>query len=150
MIRRTTGPRDHQSGVTLIEMMIVLVVIGVGTGAVLLGTGALVRDDRVEQEARRLAGAISLGFDAALIVGVSRSISWDAQGYQIGNADRHTLDGAVILTRSDGAGGDAVLSATATGAPFVFALSGPAGAWDVRFDGFAVSAAPGGASGGAP
>ena len=135
--------RHHQAGVTLIEMMIVLVVIGVATGAATLGLGALARDDAAEQAARRMATAISLGVDAALITGVSQSVVWDAQGYGVGTGARQVLDPAVVLARADGMAGPAVLSAGADGAPVVFVLDGRAGPWHVAFDGLSVQAAAG-------
>lgn len=133
-------PRHRQAGVTLIEMMIVLVVIGVATGAVTLGLGLLSRDDQAQAEARRLAAAISLGVDDALISATPRQVIWDAQGYRIGAGARHLLDAGVVLARGDGLADAAVLSAGADSAPVVFSLSGGGAAWDVIFDGLSVRA----------
>jgi general secretion pathway protein H len=137
------GNRCGQAGVTLIEMMIVLVVIGIATGAATLGLGALSRDDTVEAAARRLSAAISLGLDDALISGNSRVVVWDAQGYQIGAGARHDLDPTVTLSRADGLSDAVVLSAAATSSPVILVLSGPSDAWHLALDGFAVQAASG-------
>ena len=139
----SAGVRGAQAGVTLIEMMIVLAVIGVATGAATLGLGALRRDDAVEQEARRLATAISLGVDQALIGAVNAPVSWDAQGYQIGTAARHVLDTNVVLSRGDGLAAAASISAGADGGPMVFVLRGRGAAWHVTFDGLSARAGQG-------
>lgn len=135
--------RHRQAGVTLVEMMIVLVVIGVATGAATLGLGVLARGDAVEQAARRMATAISHGVDEALITGVSQSVTWDAQGYRIGTVARQALDPAVVLKRADGLAAPAVLSSGADGTPVVFVLDGRAGPWHVAVDGLSVRAAAG-------
>jgi general secretion pathway protein H len=135
--------RHRTAGVTLIEMMIVLAVIGVATGAATLGLGALGRDDAAEHEARRLATAIGLGVDHALISGVAAPVAWDAQGYQIGAADRHVLSQGVTLARLDGQGDATVLSPNATSPAVDFVLQDDAAIWRVSFDGLSADVSPG-------
>ncbi len=145
-MKKTRLPRVRragQAGVTLIEMMIVLVVIGVATGAATLGLGALGRNDAAEQEARRLATAIGLAVDDALISGASRAVIWDAQGYRIGDADRHLLADGITLARADGTDAGLALSAEATNPAVDFVLQGDAALWRVSFDGLSASVAPG-------
>ncbi|MGL4322093.1 MAG: prepilin-type N-terminal cleavage/methylation domain-containing protein [Paracoccaceae bacterium] len=137
------GNRSGQSGVTLIEVMIVLVVIGIATGAATLGLGALTRDDHVEQEARRLSAAISLALDDALISGATRAVHWDAQGYQIGTGQRHEMATSVTLSRADGLADAVVLSAHAASAPVTLVVSGRTGPWHLALDGFGVRVAAG-------
>jgi general secretion pathway protein H len=139
---RDAQRRNRQAGVTLIEVMIVLVVIGIATGATTLGLGALARDDRVEQEARRLAGAISAGVDEALIASKAQLIRWDREGYQIGDTLRRVLDPSVQMARADRAADAAVISAHMAEPAVVFELSGATGTWRVTLDGLTVITEP--------
>ncbi|MGL5010122.1 MAG: prepilin-type N-terminal cleavage/methylation domain-containing protein [Paracoccaceae bacterium] len=136
-----SSARSGQAGVTLIEMMIVLVVIGIATGAATLGLGALARDDAAEQEARRLATAIGLAVDDALISGTPRTVTWDAQGYRIGTAPAHTLTSGITLTATDRT--DLILSPKATTPATRFTLQGPNTLWHIAFDGLSATVAPG-------
>jgi general secretion pathway protein H len=141
-----TRPARHgTAGVTLIEMMIVLVIIGVAAGAMTLGLGALGRDNRAEHEARRLAAAIGLGVDAALIAGAAQPVVWDAAGYQIGTGARHALDTSVTLARADGSDAVLILAPDATSQPADFLLQGDGARWQVAFDGLAATVLPGAA-----
>jgi general secretion pathway protein H len=137
-------PRRADSGVTLIEMMIVLAVIGVATGAATLGLGALARNDQAEAEARRLAQALGQAVDQALMTGNDQRMTWDVAGYVIGGADYHPLAGAVTLKRDQQTGDAALLLLTdsAAGGPATFVLTGQDAIWQVAFDGLAASAAP--------
>jgi general secretion pathway protein H len=135
----TLPPRHGTAGVTLIEMMIVLVIIGVAAGALTLGLGALGRDNRAEHEARRLAAAIGLGVDAALIGGVVQPVAWDATGYRIGVGARHPLDASVTLARADGSDAPLILAPDATSLPADFILQGDGARWQVAFDGLAAT-----------
>lgn len=137
------GMRSGQAGVTLIEMMIVLVVVGIATGAATLGLGALGRNDAAEQEARRLAAAIGSAVDDTLISGVSQTMVWDAQGYQIGTTDRHALGGGATLARVEGAVEDVTLSAIAASLAADFVVQDSAAIWRVSFDGLSATVLPG-------
>jgi general secretion pathway protein H len=139
------GLRHPAAGVTLIEMIIVLAVISVATGAATLGLGMLGRDDMAEQEARRLAAVIGLAADDALISGVSRTVAWDAHGYRIGTAERHALSGGVALARGDGTDAAIVLSPDATGVAVDFVMQADTAIWRVSFDGLSATVMPGAA-----
>jgi general secretion pathway protein H len=132
--------RDTQSGVTLIEMMIVLAIVGVATGAATLGLASVGRDDRAESAALRLSQDISLAVDMALIEGKPRSVAWDASGYTL--EGRVTLDASVTLARADGLTGAVVIAADGTGDAVEFVLTGADADWRVMFDGFSVVVQP--------
>ena len=149
--------RDHQSGVTLIEMMIVLAVIGIATGAATLGLAGAARDNRTETEALRMASQINLAMDDALIEGAARVMLWDGEGYSIlpvtaagfaenVDATRHRLGPSITLQRADGQTDAMMLSDDGTSPPVTLTLTGPGAAWNVSFTGLvaevAVGAAP--------
>jgi general secretion pathway protein H len=135
--------RHGQSGVTLIEMMIVLAVIGVASGVATLGLGALARDNAAEQEAHRLATVIGLAVDDALISGVAGGLAWDAQSYRVDAGARHVLTPSVALARADGSSDAVVLSPNATTVPVDFILQDDTAIWRVSFDGLSAVVAPG-------
>ena len=55
------------AGLTLVEMLVVLAIIGVAAGAVTLGIGAATRAPSVESEARRFAGRLQAAADDAML-----------------------------------------------------------------------------------
>ena len=74
--------RDPQAGLTLIEMLVVLVIVAVMAGVAVLGLGALDRGARAEAEARRLADRLQLASDQVLVSGAPLAMVWDAGGYR--------------------------------------------------------------------
>jgi general secretion pathway protein H len=133
--------RDAQSGVTLIEMMIVLAVVGVATGAATLGLASIGRDNRAETAALRMAADMSLAVDLALIEGVPRRVEWDAAGYAV-QEQRVALDASVTLARADGLADAAVIAPDGAGSTVAFVLTGADTDWRVVFDGFSVAVSP--------
>ena len=132
--------RDTQAGVTLIEMMIVLAVVGVATGAATLGLASVARDDRAERAALRLAQDISLAVDMALIEGKTRTVEWDAAGYALDA--RVDLDPSVTLARADGLTDAVVIAADGRAGMVELVLTGADADWRVLFDGFTVAVQP--------
>ena len=161
--RALQGRRQRQAGLTLIEMLVVLAVIGVAAGATLLGLNAADRDGRAEAEAIRLARHLSLAVDEAMIMGRPYALFWDAAGYRFGQwagaeqgwvapasaalALRHDLPGRLALGPApQPAAAPFILSAGGTGPAMAFDVTGTGTAWRVTFDGFSAEALPGGGS----
>ena len=155
--------RSVESGITLIEVLVVLAVIGVATGATMLGLNATDRSTRAEAEAIRLARNLSLGVDEALISGTPLALMWDAGGYSFvawsaADGIGGPANGASLATRHDLRAPVAMaLQGAATPLPVMIASSGlgPAVAfefastaanssqsWLVAFDGFSATAQP--------
>lgn len=61
----TGGHRSPDSGLTLIEMLIVLVILGIGSSAAMLSLRSLQGDRAAEDEALRLAAYLTLAGDEA-------------------------------------------------------------------------------------
>jgi general secretion pathway protein H len=74
--------RDRQAGLTLIEMLVVLVIVAVMAGVAVLGLGSLDRGSRAEAEARRLADRLQLASDEVLVAGAPLAMLWDPGGYR--------------------------------------------------------------------
>lgn len=147
-----TRPRDPQAGLSLIEVLIALVIIGVMTGMTVLSLNMLDRSDGAEAEAMRLADRLRLASDDALLSGSVLALVWNERGYRFLRWDAaaegwqqsplpllgapHALPSALRLERAD-PGGEAplLISFDAPQAPVHLRISGDGGRWAVTFDG---------------
>ena len=151
-----TPPRDREAGLTLLEVLVTLAIIGVMAGVTVLGLGALDRGNRAEAEAMRLADRLQLAADRALVSSAPLALLWDARGYRFVRwdaagdawrasdarllAERHDLPSALRLERPDVAGHPpVVISLDFPQPPAQFRLAGGGGAWAVSFDGLGVA-----------
>ena len=160
------GRRNRDAGITLIEILVVLAVIGVATGATMLGVNSADRDTRAEAEAVRLARNLSLGVDEALVGGAPLAMIWDTGGYSFvawsdasaswGAAGQNTLAIRHDLRAPLQLGIDGqdipravVIAASGVGPAISFVIAPPALSsgprWVVDFDGFSAAARPEGA-----
>ena len=160
---RTPAHRPGDAGITLVEVLVVLAIIGVATGATMLGMNAADRNTRAEAEAVRLARNLSLGVDEALITGAPLALSWDAGGYSFIEwspvktgwdaanlavlATRHDLRAPVVMrAQSDTTASPVLIASSGTGAAIAFEFgSTPANnnsTWIVTFDGYTATAQP--------
>lgn len=132
---------------TLVEMLVVLAIIGVMTGAVVLAVGS--GDRSAEAEARTLAARLKLAADESLLSNRRLAFAWDRQGYAFldwsvgekgwraragdGLARRHEMPAGLSLASE----GSEVTPIRVEGvsAPIEVAVSGRSGAWRVTFDG---------------
>lgn len=154
--------RHSEAGITLIEVLVVLAVIGVAAGATMMGMGD--RGRSAETEAVRLARHLTLGVDEALIGGVPLALRWDTAGYSFvqgaavdpANApeawppapqpvlgQRHDLARPLELRLRDATTPVAVILPVSGAAQTVtFEVTGADPVWTVTFDGFTAVATP--------
>ncbi|SHF96947.1 general secretion pathway protein H [Loktanella atrilutea] len=74
--------RARDAGVTLVEVLVVLVLIGVMAGAVGLSLGPVDRGDALQREATLLAARLNRAADETLLTGDVVAFVWDADGYR--------------------------------------------------------------------
>lgn len=151
--------RDRQAGVTLVEIMVVLAIIGIVTGASLIGLGAVDRGARIESEALRLRDRLQLAADEVLVTSTPMALIWDERGYSFVAWDRaraewrdparadlgahHQLAAALRMQRADpGAGEPVMITPDLPQPPAVLRIASASDRWLVAFDGFAATAAP--------
>ncbi len=150
-------PRAATAGITLIEVLVVLAVIGVAAGATMMSVTGSERGGRAETEALRLARHLSLAVDEALISGRDHALDWDESGYHFQTYDRtsgwgaaqlsvlaqrHDLRAATRLRRLDDVVAPVDISAAAVSAETVMMLDAGSTSWVVLFDGFTAFAMP--------
>jgi general secretion pathway protein H len=148
--------RDAQAGISLIEVLVVLAIVGVMTGATVIGLGALDRGGRAEAEARRLADRLELATDEALVTDTPLALVWDARGYRFlgwdGQAgawapaalpalgEPHALPAALRIEGDEEA--PVLIAPDLARSAVQLRVSGGDRGWRVAFDGFATSAEP--------
>ncbi len=142
-----------EAGMTLIEMLVVLAIIGVAAGAVTLGIGAATRGPSVETEARRLATRLQAAADDALIGDRVIAFTGDSRGYgfasfgengltaETGEAmGYHRLPGGIEMKLS--AKPPVVLGAEGAARALTATLQSGDQRWRVVFDGLTATAIP--------
>jgi len=114
---RTTSHRTRDSGVTLIEILVVLALIGVSAGVVTYALPSGTPARTVAQEADLFVARINLAAERSLIQGRHHSVVWGAQTYQFKQwhggewqpatdaplSQQHVFDGDLILSDVNGA-----------------------------------------------
>jgi general secretion pathway protein H len=83
---------SSEAGLTLIEMLIVLAIIGVAAGATTLGIGAATRAPSVETEARRLATRLQAAGDDAMLGDRTIAFTVEKHGYGFRDDRRRRQD----------------------------------------------------------
>ena len=75
------GPRDAQAGVTLVEVLVVLVLIGVMAGVVGLSLGPVDRGGALDREANLLVARLNRAADEALLANAPVAFVWTRNSY---------------------------------------------------------------------
>jgi general secretion pathway protein H len=147
-------PRD--AGLTLLEVMVALAIIGVMSGVAVLGLNGAGRGMSVEAEARRLSSRLRLAADETLVTGRDLALDWDARSYGFVSwsaterrwtpskvealGPRHQLPSDMRLEGAH-AEAPALIAGDGIGPPIVIDLKARSVAWRVAFDGLNVAAA---------
>lgn len=142
--------RPGETGLTLVEMLVVLAIIGIMAGVVVIGMGSA-GDRSAEIEAKRLAARLTLAADEAMVSDKALGFAWDKDSYRFlvedngvwrddkaGALEPHQLAGGVAIdakARSPLRIGD--------GMPAELKLSTSKRSWVVHFDGATAKASAG-------
>ncbi|MCR5872376.1 prepilin-type N-terminal cleavage/methylation domain-containing protein [Sphingomonas sp. J344] len=135
---------------TLIEMLIVLVIIGVAAGGVALGVGAATRAPSVETEARRLALRLQAAADDAMIGDRIIAFTVEKDGYGFAAVGR---DGSMAPSpmawpfivcpagsRSNSTCPPVMMGVDGAGKPLNATISNGEQIWVVHYDGMTATA----------
>lgn len=134
-------------GMTLIEMLVVLAIIGVIASAVVLGVGAATRGPSVEAEAQRLADNLQTAADDAMIDDRGVVMIWDEKSYAFvrgeGQAapERHQLAAGIRMDMG-AARQPLAIGIDGSGVPATAGLKSASDRWTVAYDGLTASAMP--------
>jgi general secretion pathway protein H len=79
--RSTRGTRARQAGVTLVEVLVVLVLIGVMAGVVGLGLGQANRSGGLERDVQLLIARLNRAADEAVLTGLPVAFVWTRTDY---------------------------------------------------------------------
>lgn len=140
---------------TLVEMLVVLAIVGVASGAAVLGLGASDRSANIETEARRLAARIRIAADEAMVTDRTLAFVVDDGGYgfvgrdpvtgawtpQAGEALEHHDLPAPIMLDAGAIAGPVPIGIDNGAGRLDLTLSDGRQRWSVRWDGLNASAA---------
>ncbi len=150
------GGAHSEAGVSLVEVMLVLAIIGIVGGAAVLGLGNLGRPG-AEAEARRLADRLQLAADRALVTGAPWALEWQPTGYRfslweeaagawVAATDQRLAEPRALpegLGLSGPEDGGPVVIAADRVSTASFGISEAGLRWTVTFDGLLARAVPG-------
>lgn len=145
-----TSVRQTDAGVTLVEVLVVLVLVSIMAGVVGLSIGRGPRGNAAEQEADLLVARLNRAADEAILTGIPMGFVWGSEGYRFdiydGEAwvphelpilkEPHLLSGGTRIAQGSGAMIVATDLRPSEGGALSLELSAGGGAVEyVRFDG---------------
>lgn len=135
-----------ESGLTLIELLIVMAIIGIASGALALGIGAATRAPSVESEARRLAQTLQAAGDDAMLGDKMVAFTVQKHGYGFAEMGKdgpvektdgplayHELPGGMVMTLD--VQPPVVLGVDGAGQPVTAVIESGSRRWQVVYDG---------------
>jgi general secretion pathway protein H len=148
-------PAHDEAGLTLVEMLVVLAIVGVMAGAVVFGIGSGTGRG-AEPEARRLAARLDLAADEAIVTGRTIGFAWTGDGYRFVTwksgrwqndaapaLEPHNLPAGLSLEGANAAA-PVVIGADGGGSALTLHVATAKGAgWTVAFDGIQSQATAG-------
>ena len=147
--------RRAESGVTLVEMLVVLSIISIAAGVLTLQFPGLTGND-TKAEAGQLADVLTQAGETALYSGNPRALIWSQDGYRLESftpglgwqiADgqaQHDFAAGLSLRRNDGHDGPLMIAPGGIALPARFLLTTGNAAWRVDFNGLSAEVkAPG-------
>ncbi len=82
MTTAAANARNREAGVTLVEVLVVLVLVGIMAGVVGLSVGGGPRGNAAEQEADLLVARLNRAADEVILTGMPAGFVWGAEGYR--------------------------------------------------------------------
>jgi general secretion pathway protein H len=143
----------RREGMTLVEILVVLAIVGVMAAVVTLGVGAADRGVGVETEANRLADRLRLAADDVLVTRRPLALAFDGEGYGFVRPDGATAEGVEALAERHALPPGVTLIGLETTSPVTidpdgaqpvaaFGLAKGDRRWRVEFDGLNAVARP--------
>lgn len=128
--------RQRDSGMTLVEVLVVLAVVGIAAGASVLSLSPP-RGDATGAAARRLAAAIQAAADRSITTGAVTILAAAPGGYGIGPTHVDLPPGTHLATSVP------AVRIAFDGQPFALVVERGSEHWTVAFDGMDAAATPG-------
>lgn len=145
--------RMRRQGMTLVEILVVLAIVGVMAAVVTLGVGVADRGMGVETEANRLADRLRLAADDVLVTRRPLALTFDGEGYGFVRPDGAAAEGVEALAERHALPPGVTLIGLETTSPVTidpdgarpvaaFGLAKGDRRWRVEFDGLNAVARP--------
>ena len=144
--RNPDRPPSGQAGLTLVEVLVVLALIGIATAAAMLSVGGPNPGRDVAAEARQLAQRLQAAADEAVVTAHPIDFAWDAGHYSfaaVGEApanEQHAMPDGIALTST--ARSPARIVGDGIGPTLDVTLSRDGHTRTVRFDGLNAELTP--------